>query len=64
MAAKSDWRSPGVIELTDGRSVCPWCVADPVYVRYHDRSGAGRCTMTRSYLSFCASRARRPGSAG
>ena len=36
MAAKSDWRSPGVIELTDGRSVCPWCVADPVYVRYHD----------------------------
>ena len=36
MAAKNDWRSRGVIKLTDGRSVCPWCAADPVYVRYHD----------------------------
>ena len=37
MAAKIDWGSRGVARLTDGRSVCPWCVADPVYVRYHDQ---------------------------
>lgn len=36
MVAKTDWRSRGVAQLTDGRRVCPWCVADPVYVRYHD----------------------------
>jgi DNA-3-methyladenine glycosylase I len=36
MATKIDWGSRGVARLTDGRSVCPWCVADPIYVRYHD----------------------------
>ena len=36
MAAKIDWGSRGVARLTDGRGVCPWCVADPIYVRYHD----------------------------
>ena len=36
MTAKIDWASRGVARLTDGRTVCPWCVADPIYVRYHD----------------------------
>jgi DNA-3-methyladenine glycosylase I len=36
MAAKIDWGSRGVARLTDGHNVCPWCVADPIYVRYHD----------------------------
>ncbi len=36
MVAKTEWRSRGVARLTGGRRVCPWCVADPIYVRYHD----------------------------
>ena len=33
---KQSGRSRGVVKLAVGHWVCPWCVADPIYVRYHD----------------------------